>query len=104
MFQSPDGDFVYSDLVVGYLKSFTSPSFNPLTGISSILTGDFTISLDGSGTSFNPLTGISSILTRGQAYPVLLPDKFQSPDGDFVYSDNEVCWPDNDLADGVSIP
>ena len=41
----------------------TRMSFNPLTGISSILTNLSLVLYDGAGTSFNPLTGISSILT-----------------------------------------
>ena len=43
-----------------------TPSFNPLTGISSILTElDEAISRE-LAQSFNPLTGISSILTYGK--------------------------------------
>ena len=37
-FQSPDGDFVYSDLGILTSNYSESMSFNPLTGISSILT------------------------------------------------------------------
>ena len=62
-FQSPDGDFVYSDWV-----------------------WDNAIPMGGFG--FNPLTGISSILTRWLAIISLEGEiMFQSPDGDFVYSD-----------------
>ena len=63
-FQSPDGDFVYSDLlaVVG-VTLFLAISFNPLTGISSILTLLSEPMWVGWSASFNPLTGISSILT-----------------------------------------
>ena len=38
MFQSPDGDFVYSDVLDWAPSECASISFNPLTGISSILT------------------------------------------------------------------
>ena len=37
-FQSPDGDFVYSDAVRATVGGVLEPRFNPLTGISSILT------------------------------------------------------------------
>ena len=37
-FQSPDGDFVYSDGEVPTAAESNPFSFNPLTGISSILT------------------------------------------------------------------
>ena len=37
-FQSPDGDFVYSDFVLRDTKHIPFIGFNPLTGISSILT------------------------------------------------------------------
>ncbi len=37
-FQSPDGDFVYSDVRPKEKPRPGQPSFNPLTGISSILT------------------------------------------------------------------
>ena len=41
--------------------------------------------------SFNPLTGISSILTRSRRGRLgSRANGFQSPDGDFVYSDP---WP-----------
>ena len=39
-FQSPDGDFVYSDEAWLEWISLDESSFNPLTGISSILTRD----------------------------------------------------------------
>ena len=66
-FQSPDGDFVYSD------KGPAAPPF-----------------LRGRG-GFNPLTGISSILTCWNGRRTgLLVWRFQSPDGDFVYSDNRL--------------
>ena len=38
-FQSPDGDFVYSDEEYDQRYGPLELSFNPLTGISSILTG-----------------------------------------------------------------
>ena len=38
LFQSPDGDFVYSDKMATKTKLRTVSGFNPLTGISSILT------------------------------------------------------------------
>ena len=38
LFQSPDGDFVYSDLIWFLSFKGTTFGFNPLTGISSILT------------------------------------------------------------------
>ena len=40
MFQSPDGDFVYSDGYTINTGDCAGPGFNPLTGISSILTRD----------------------------------------------------------------
>ena len=62
-FQSPDGDFVYSDECLTIYREVEITGFNPLTGISSILT----LAIEAYGhwywTSFNPLTGISSILT-----------------------------------------
>ena len=63
--------------------------FNPLTGISSILTYESDRSRFTADTSsFNPLTGISSILTQGDYLrDHQIPREFQSPDGDFVYSD-----------------
>ena len=63
VFQSPDGDFVYSDGEIGDMANALLVGFNPLTGISSILTQ--TVSHDSllAMASFNPLTGISSILT-----------------------------------------
>ena len=39
LFQSPDGDFVYSDMSTSRSQAGSGTSFNPLTGISSILTG-----------------------------------------------------------------
>ena len=63
-FQSPDGDFVYSDETADPLVLLGPFCFNPLTGISSILTGSWPV--------------IHSAIC-----------KFQSPDGDFVYSDPE---------------
>ena len=46
---------------------------------------------------FNPLTGISSILTKECVCPKeYRRNKFQSPDGDFVYSDCDSC---KDLAE-----
>ena len=88
-FQSPDGDFVYSDLVTRYpVPTGDSVSFNPLTGISSILTNTLTPYRQGSTGRFNPLTGISSILTNcREAMEQSVDYQFQSPDGDFVYSD-----------------
>ena len=87
-FQSPDGDFVYSDGNYGYPSGQSLVSFNPLTGISSILTGHRLQARLGECDCFNPLTGISSILTSGLSSPDIVWDgKFQSPDGDFVYSD-----------------
>ena len=41
--------------------------------------------------SFNPLTGISSILTSVRLIAEVTAVTFQSPDGDFVYSD---AWKD----------
>ena len=38
LFQSPDGDFVYSDPTEVVILVATAVRFNPLTGISSILT------------------------------------------------------------------
>ena len=38
-FQSPDGDFVYSDELCQFVQTWSGKRFNPLTGISSILTG-----------------------------------------------------------------
>ena len=67
VFQSPDGDFVYSDPGLGNLRRSPGASFNPLTGISSILTCGGPRSEGASGESFNPLTGISSILTPALA-------------------------------------
>ena len=63
MFQSPDGDFVYSDQITLLPTQDESISFNPLTGISSILTW----------------------AAEMEAERVAI--EFQSPDGDFVYSD-----------------
>ena len=63
-FQSPDGDFVYSDQIAEYsVVGVRSKSFNPLTGISSILTDALGGVSMKATTRFNPLTGISSILT-----------------------------------------
>ena len=62
-FQSPDGDFVYSDLVTALVTVLVMMCFNPLTGISSILT------------------------SRRRNNMQKIKDLFQSPDGDFVYSD-----------------
>ena len=62
-FQSPDGDFVYSDQCLARISFFRVVGFNPLTGISSILTGVIKYDVGGTGEGFNPLTGISSILT-----------------------------------------
>ena len=63
-FQSPDGDFVYSDVDTLTAGSGTGEvSFNPLTGISSILTVALARRQAVGNMSFNPLTGISSILT-----------------------------------------
>ena len=39
VFQSPDGDFVYSDGGLTVSRVEAEFGFNPLTGISSILTG-----------------------------------------------------------------
>ena len=68
-FQSPDGDFVYSDEVNDWGLNLDPAGFNPLTGISSILTN--------SGFRLEP----------GKKY------LFQSPDGDFVYSDVFLVYP-----------
>ena len=45
----------------------SSIGFNPLTGISSILTPVDESELEWTLACFNPLTGISSILTAGSA-------------------------------------
>ena len=68
LFQSPDGDFVYSDVGLGWFAAGGSICFNPLTGISSILTYKHPAQRLVTPTSFNPLTGISSILTSTTAY------------------------------------
>ncbi len=63
LFQSPDGDFVYSDEGQCSCPLEGGMSFNPLTGISSILTVAFRSDDQLLEACFNPLTGISSILT-----------------------------------------
>ena len=73
-FQSPDGDFVYSDTGIIWTQDLQLEGFNPLTGISSILTGYPRRRKEVDVSSFNPLTGISSILTiyhseRSLEYP-----------------------------------
>ena len=88
VFQSPDGDFVYSDLAAASAYPSPGTGFNPLTGISSILTRGEGDCINVPNTCFNPLTGISSILTCSTAIaPASSGGMFQSPDGDFVYSD-----------------
>ncbi len=80
-------------------------SFNPLTGISSILTLAEEALETGAPGGFNPLTGISSILTRKQ--PLGPPSNrwsFQSPDGDFVYSDSGTQSSSSPCGVYVSIP
>ena len=68
-------------------------SFNPLTGISSILTQYEIVAGEPAQVSFNPLTGISSILTNKKNGSLFVhPFSFQSPDGDFVYSDAGDSW------------
>ena len=90
-FQSPDGDFVYSDRTYIILLIGVMVSFNPLTGISSILTLPTLRRRRWGLKSFNPLTGISSILTNGVVFfNALRLEQFQSPDGDFVYSDQYI--------------
>ena len=64
MFQSPDGDFVYSDPGLEGGPKMKANSFNPLTGISSILTICLIFWGKPHIVRFNPLTGISSILTQ----------------------------------------
>ena len=88
MFQSPDGDFVYSDRRILVWIQIRFICFNPLTGISSILTyHQFQIGYCPQA-GFNPLTGISSILTNlPGSSSRFSAGTFQSPDGDFVYSD-----------------
>ena len=106
LFQSPDGDFVYSDDAAARSSPTRSWfSFNPLTGISSILTGGRPRGRAARGIGFNPLTGISSILTRGQdeQHPDIS-KQFQSPDGDFVYSDKVHPEQDPQGLEKVSIP
>ena len=107
-----------------------SACFNPLTGISSILTSPFLSISDLKGKCFNPLTGISSILTIAYAKDFLARancfnpltgissiltfenmsrreetvSEFQSPDGDFVYSDSLAVAASEDYEGLVSIP
>ena len=89
MFQSPDGDFVYSDKPdqhhsEGHVFLFQSPdgdfvysdAAHELTHVAQFV-------------CFNPLTGISSILTSSTRFGNSRTKEFQSPDGDFVYSDPE---------------
>ena len=79
MFQSPDGDFVYSDKNLRIGKKKKTVSFNPLTGISSILTPEKLDAQSWVDICFNPLTGISSILTREQSILPLLRDLVSIP-------------------------
>ena len=75
-FQSPDGDFVYSDFLCRDPQGWEPPMcFNPLTGISSILTRPSLLSMAPANARFNPLTGISSILT-GDALPASIASSF----------------------------
>ena len=53
--------------------------FNPLTGISSILTTDNSGGQPRADHRFNPLTGISSILTQGEYDEFLRPVSVSIP-------------------------
>ena len=104
-FQSPDGDFVYSDNPHHERVSISHDEFQSPDG--DFVYSDVREKPYGAGNiiCFNPLTGISSILTRSPT-PVRWRGSvlFQSPDGDFVYSDGRARSVPAAMKCHVSIP